>query len=529
VNERTLVSFVVTRTVIATTLFLAALIIQSLTFFTLPLNFLFYLTALIYLLNVVYLVLRRVLPIRTNLYIQNLGDLILETVIVYLTGSLEGSFSFLYLVTILVGSIYLYRRGGLILAAAATMLYGALIDLQYYGIIPPLFAAAGVPLIPLGRIYYNLAANILGFFLVALLASFISERLRAAHEALSSTQARYSDLKVLNEAIVSSVSSALIATDLEGRIIFQNGGARAMFGPLQSLGDVFFGRTLSVEAVKGELLKGKRVRQMEVSEAGKNYLLRMTGLADARGEVLGILLLLDDITEYKALENELKDKEKMAAIGSLSAAIAHEIRNPLASISGSVQILTSSALQGQERKLTDIIGQETFRLNRIIENFILFARPKPLTRVPYSVTQQLKDFHLLLSHSPERASHEVRLILPEGEIWVEADRDMLQQVWWNLVRNAFRAMGNTPGALTIQARQNGSGVRIAFSDTGPGIPPEKVEEIFQPFAGNFREGLGIGLALCRRVVREHGGTIEVASVPHERTTFEVGLPLCTES
>ena len=528
-NERILISFVVLRTAVATTLFFAALIIQSLAFFALPLNVLFYLTAGTYLLNIFYLAIRRRLSVRTNLFIQLFGDLLLETAIVYLTGSLEGSFSFLYLITILAGAIYLYRRGGLITASAAAILYGTLVDLQFYGLLPPYAAAGGGAFVPLGRIYYNLAANILGFFLVAILASLISERLRAAHEALTSTQARYSDLKVLNEAIVTSVQSALLATDLDGRIIFQNAAARTLFGPLRSISEAFFGPSLPLESIRREWVGDQKVHQMEISDADKVFMLRLTGLSDPQGEALGLLLLLDDVTAYKALVSALKDKEKMAAIGSLSAAIAHEIRNPLASISGSVQMLQASALWGQERKLTGIIAQETFRLSRIIENFILFAKPKPLVRVRYCVTQQLKDFYLLLVNSPERASHEVRLILPPADIWVEADRDMLQQVWWNLVRNAFRAMAGIKGSLTIEARKNGGGIAIAFTDTGHGIPDDKTETIFEPFAGNFREGMGMGLALCRRVVEEHGGTIAVISVPHERTTFEVGLPLCIAS
>ncbi len=528
-TERTLLRFIVLRTVVATTLFVAALVIQSLVLFTLPLDFLFYLTAFTYGLNILWLGLRRFLPVRANLYCQLFGDILLESGIVYLGGSMEGSFSFLYLITVLSASIYLYRRGGLILASAASIAYGLLVDLQYYGVIPSFPRFGGPEVVPLGRIYYNLVANVFAFYLVAVLASFISERLRSAHEALSSTQARYSDLKALNEAIVSSVSSAVLTGDLHGKVLFQNAGARELFGPVASLTSFFGTLELSFEALKEGIVGTGQVHQREIVLGERTFLCRVSGLYDRDARVIGVLLVLDDITQHKALENELQRQERMAAIGALSAAIAHEIRNPLASISGSVQMLKADAPEGgRERKLVEIIAQETFRLNRIIENFILFARPKPLAKVTYSLTQQLRDFHLLLSASPERAGHEVSLELPAEEIILTADRDMLQQVFWNLVRNSFRAMGTAPGRVAIAARAEDGRARIAFADTGPGVPPGEEERIFEPFSGNFQGGLGVGLALCKRVLTDHGGTIRVASAPGQ-TVFEVELPLCTAS
>ncbi len=527
-TEGTLLRFIVLRTVVATTLFVAALVIQSLVLFTLPLDFLFYITAFTYLLNIVWLGLRKVLPIKVNLYLQLFGDIVLESGIVYLGGSLEGSFSFLYLITVLAASIYLYRRGGLILASAASIAYGLMVDLQYYGVIPSFPRFGGPEFVSLGRIYYNLVANVIGFYLVAVLASFISERLRSTREVLSSTQARYSDLKALNEAIVSSVSSAVLTGDLHGRVLFQNAWARELFGPVSSLTAFFGSIELSFEALKEEIMATGRVHQRELALSGRTFLARVSGLYDREARVMGVLLVLDDISQHKALEEELQHKEKMAAIGGLSAAIAHEIRNPLAAISGSVQMLQTAALGGQERKLTGIIAQESFRLNRIIDNFILFARPKPLTKVTYSLTQQLRDFHLLLSNSPERAGHRMELDLPPEEIVLTADRDMLQQVFWNLVRNSFRAMGTTPGSVTIAARAGDGRARVAFTDTGPGVVAGQEEIIFEPFSGNFQGGLGVGLALCKRVLSEHGGTIRVSSSPGH-TVFEVELPLCTES
>ena len=527
-TDRTLLRFIVLRTVIATTLFVAALVIQSLVLFTLPLDFLFYITAFTYLLNLIWLALRKVLTVRANLYCQLFGDIVLESGIVYLGGSLEGSFSFLYLITVLAASIYLYRRGGLILASAAAIAYGLMVDLQYYGVLPSFPRFGGPEFVSLGRIYYNLVANVIAFFLVAVLAGFIAERLRSAHEALSSTQARYSDLKALNEAIVSSVSSAVLTGDLHGRVLFQNAWARELFGPVTSLSAFFGTLDLSYDALREGIVATGQVHQREMVLGGRTLLTRVSGLYDREARIMGILLVMDDITQHKALENELQHQEKMAAIGGLSAAIAHEIRNPLASISGSVQLLQTAGLGGQERKLTGIIAQETFRLNRIIDNFILFSRPKPLTKVTYSLSQQLRDFHMLLSNSPERARHEVRLELPPEEITLNADRDMLQQVFWNLVRNSFRAMGTEPGTVTIGAQRGDGRVRVTFADTGPGVPPGQEESIFEPYSGNFQDGLGVGLALCKRILADHGGAIRVASAPG-RTVFEVELPLCTAS
>lgn len=405
-NDRLIIKFVIYRSIVATTLFLAALIIQFINFFVLPIDFLFYLTAFIYFLNIIYLVLKKFISVKANLYLQLFGDILLESTIVYLTGSLTGSFSFLYLITILVASFYLYKKGALIIASISAILYGLLVDLQYYGLIPSFYYQ---PFLPIGRIYYNLISNFLGFFIVALLGSFISERLRKANEVISST------------------------------------------------------------------------------------------------------------------EEELKKKEKMATIGAMSQAIAHEIRNPLASISGSVQLLKDRVFDEKDNMLIKIIAQETFRLTRIIENFLLFAKPKPINKFKFSLSQQLKDFFVLLQNSPEKEPHEVFLELPEEEIIINADRDMLQQVLWNLVRNGFKAMGAKKGKLTIRAKKNNN-ISIEVEDTGHGISKERENIIFEPFSSNFQEGLGIGLALCKRIISEHNGKIQVKSFEKEKTIFEVILP-----
>lgn len=518
-NEKLILNFVIYRSIVATSLFLAALIIQFINYFVLPLDFLFYLTAFIYFLNIIYLILRKLIPVKTNLYIQLFGDILIESAIVYLTGSLTGSFSFLYLITILVASFYLYRKGALLFAALSTILYGLLVDLQYYGLIPSFYYQ---PMLPMGRIYYNLITNFLGFFIVAFLGSFISERLRKTHEELSSTEEQYQDLISLNQAIVSSVASYIFALDPSGNIIFQNNSSLKKFGSLKRFEDLKFLKE-NLEDILKNLNQELKVTEKEVQYEESFFRVKISGLYNIENKMEGVLLVVDDITSKIKLEDELKKKEKMATIGAMSQAIAHEIRNPLASISGSVQMLKEKIKENNEGKLVKIIAQETFRLNRIIENFLLFARPNRITKFKYSLTQQLKDFFELLKNSPEKEPHDIFLELPEKEIIINADRDMLQQVLWNLVRNGFKAMGSKKGNLTIRLLANGN-IKIEVEDTGPGISRDKLKEIFEPFSSNFQEGLGIGLALCKRIISEHGGNITVKSEPGLKTIFEVVLP-----
>ncbi len=518
-NEKLIINFVIYRSIVATSLFLSALIIQFINFFVLPIDFLFYLTAFIYLLNLIYLILKKFISVKANLYIQLCGDILLESTIVYLTGSLTGSFSFLYLITVLIASFYLYRKGALLFASLSAILYGLLVDLQYYQIIPSFYYQ---PFLPIGRVYYNLITNFLGFFIVAFLGSFISERLRKTHEVLSTTEEQYRDLVSLNEAIVSSVTSSIFALDKFGNIIFQNNASLKKFGDLKSYKNINF-LDLDFDYLLKELQYENKVIEKEIKYR-KNYIdIRISGLYSIENNMEGILIVVDDITSKVKLEEELKRKDKMATIGSLSQIIAHEIRNPLASISGSVQMLLESIKKDKESKLVNIIAQETFRLNRIIENFLLFAKPKPIVKFKYSLTQQLKDFFELLKNSPEREPHDVFLEIPPEEVLVNADRDMLQQVLWNLVRNGFKAMGSKKGKLTIRLKKNEK-IKIEIEDTGPGIPEDKIKYIFEPFSSNFQDGLGIGLALCKRIILEHNGDILAKSIEGEKTTFEVILP-----
>ncbi len=518
-TEKLILNFVIYRTIVATSLFLAALIIQYINFFALPLDFLFYLTAFIYFLNICYLILKKFVSVKTNLYIQLSFDIVIESAIVYLTGSLTGSFTFLYLITILVASLFLYRKGGLIFAAISSIAYGLLVDLQFYRILPPFFYQ---PLLPIGRIYYNLITNFLGFFIVALLGSFISERLRKTREELSLTEEQYQDLVSLNQAIVSSVTSYLFAIDKLGKIIFQNKESIKRFGFLKRFEDLKFFSEDFKDLIQ-KLEKERIVIEKKIGLEENFFEVRISGLYNINNEMEGVLVVLDDITSKVKLEEELKKKDKMATIGSLSQAIAHEIRNPLASISGSVQMLKEGEMDPKRKTLVNIIAQETFRLSRIIENFLLFARPKPIAKFKYSLTQQLKDFYLLLLNSPEKDPHEVVLEIPDKEVFINGDRDMIQQVLWNLVRNGFKAMGSKKGKLTIRLKDE-EYIKIEIEDTGAGIPEEKKEIIFEPFSSNFQDGLGIGLALCKRIISEHNGKILVKSREREKTIFEVILP-----
>lgn len=518
-TDRLIINFVIYRSIVATSLFLSALIIQFINFFVLPIDFLFYLTAFIYFLNIIYLVLRKLITIKANLYIQLFGDILLESIIVYLTGSLTGSFSFLYLITILVASFYLYKKGALIFAASSTILYGLLVDLQYYGLIPSFYYQ---PFLPIGRVYYNLITNFLGFFIVAILGSFISERLRKTHEVLSTTEEQYRDLVSLNQAIVSSVISYIFAIDKTGNIIFQNNSSLQRFGILRKYRDLKIIEE-HFEDILDKLNFENKVIEREANFNGSFFNVRISGLYNLENQMEGVLIVTDDISSKVKLEEELKIKDRMATIGGMSQAIAHEIRNPLASISGSVQMLLETKKEEKEDRLVKIIAQETFRLNRIIENFLLFAKPKQITKFKYSLSQQFKDFFELLKNSPEKEPHEIFLEIPEEEIMVNADRDMLQQVLWNLVRNGFKAMGSRKGKLTLRLK-NGEKIRIEIEDTGPGIAEDKKNYIFEPFSSNFQDGLGIGLALCKRIISDHGGEIKIKSVLNEKTIFEVILP-----
>jgi len=525
------------RVVVVTTLLLAALIIQYTVAEVLPIDYLYATAAVTYVLTLIYIGAGQLIRSREiNLAIQLTGDLLVETMLVYFTGALDSPFSFLYLVSIITASMMLYRRGGLFAASGAVILYGVLGDLIYYNFIPLPQQSWIVPTTwTTSRLYLNIATNFAGFYATALLTSFISEKLQKTSEELDEKGRIVAALRALNQNVVESIPSGLITLSAEGIASFVNPAgcqilrteSRSVIG--HHISELGFFRTEEWEGARHTLSAESVVRVEKnnfiVGDEDRCLGYAVTPLRTLEGTDSGYTLIFQDLTEMKQMEAELRLKDRMAAVGELSAGIAHEIRNPLAAIAGSVQVLKkSNALSQQEQRLMSIILKESERLNKSIADFLRFVRPQDRRPMEFDVAASLSETLDLLANSPElRPDHRIeRHILPPSFTLV-GDADQIRQVFWNLARNAFQAMPNG-GTLRVSTEIAGDTYRILFSDSGRGMSEVDQRRLFQPFRTNFPTGTGLGMAISYRIVQAHGGNIDVASRPGVGTTIIVSLP-----
>jgi len=525
------------RVVVVTTLLLGALIIQYTVAEVLPIDYLYATAAVTYGLTLLYIGVGQIIRSRKiNLAIQVAGDLLVETLLVYFTGALDSPFSFLYLVSIITASMMLFRRGGLFAASGAVILYGVLGDLIFYNLIPLPQQSWIVPTAwTTSRLYLNIATNFAGFYATALLTSYISEKLQKTSEELDANRQNLAALRALNENVVESIPSGLITLSPEGIATFINPAGwqilrtepRSVVGHhIAELG--FFRseewddarRTLSAEPV----LRVEK-NNFRVGDEERSLGYALTPLNTLQGVASGYTVIFQDLTEMKKLEAELRLKDRMAAVGELSAGIAHEIRNPLAAIAGSVQVLKKSeALSPQEQRLMSIILKESERLNKTIAEFLRFVRPQEKRTAEFDIAATLSETLELMTNSPElRPDHRIEGHIAPASFTLVGDSDQIRQVFWNLARNAFQAMPNG-GLLRVTTEVGADSYRICFADSGRGMSELDLRRLFQPFRTNFPSGTGLGMAISYRIVQAHGGEIDVASRPGAGTAITVSLP-----
>ena len=451
--------------IVVTTLILAALIIQYTVREFLPINYIYLIAGLTYGLTLVYIALGRLGASRLiNLMVQIGGDLLVETLLVYFTGGLDSPFSFLYLVSIITAAMLLYRRGGLMAASGAVILYGGLGDLMYYGVLPLPEQTWFVPTHwSSSRLYLNMATNFAGFYATALLTSIISEKLQKTFEELDANRQNLAELRALNQNVVESIPSGLITLTPYGTAAFINpaGCQILQTQPYSILGrhvtEIGFVTREQWNEIREQLTDGALVRQenesFDVGAEERSIGFALTPLSTLEGKASGYTLIFQDLTEMKKLEAELRLKDRMAAVGELSAGIAHEIRNPLAAIAGSVQVLKKSqSITPQEQRLMTIVLRESERLNKTIAEFLRFVRPQEKRTAEFDIAASISETLDLLANSAElRKDHEIDREINPPSFTILGDGDQIRQVFWNIARNAMRAMASG-GRLMVRAQ-----------------------------------------------------------------------------
>jgi len=541
IADNALVWLMVLRVVVVTALLGSAVVAEVLARPSEPGEPLYLLIALTYLLTLLYALAwpfteahRRELA-----YVQVLGDLLIVTGIVHSTGGIESNFSFLYLISIISASIILFRRGGLGAATVASVLYGALVQALYLGAIRayPSTAQPASVVLPAQVVAYTIFLNVFAFYTVAFLTSYLSENLRLAGRKLEEASDSLADLEVFNQTIIDSITSGLMTTDVEGRINFFNEAASSI---LTIASEKAIGQ--EVKTLLGE--KDDFLDRLRAKLAGKRFLRMEGAYLNRRGEEIylgmsvshllfdgekksGFLFIFQDLTEIKRLEREVRLKENLATMGEMAAGMAHEIRNPLASISGSVQVLAEAEeLTEEQKRLMDIIVRESERLSGTLTEFLAYARPPRFEPDQIDLRRVLEETATLLGHSSEvLPEHQIALELPESPVMLFADPNQMKQITWNLARNALQAMPDG-GRLEMALTRNGSGgVVMTFRDQGIGISGGEVHKVFEPFSGSFKRGSGLGLAIVYRIVKDYNGMIQVDSVASKGTVISVHFPL----
>ncbi len=524
------------RLVVISTLFLSILLIQFNSEKILPLRNFYGLILFSFGLSLLYLVLyaRRVSP-QLQSWVQLLGDIAVVTGFVYFTGGLYSPFSFLYLTVIAVAAM-LMRGGGLIFAGLSAVAYGLLVDLMVFGVLPVPENLAGIQIaVPTSRILVQLLTNVIGFALVAVLVSYLGESLRRAHYRLREETERTKQFVALTDHVIRSVGAGIIATDLEGRILHLNpAGARMLE---MADGEAAVGRSLEeimplADQNWGLLMAravDRRVMRLEGTAAanGVRFGLTVGPLADERDEVLGFIVTFQDLSEIKLEAERLRLQERMAAVGELAARMAHEIKNPLASISGSAQMLASAgSFDDTGQRLLHILVDESRRLSGILDGFLAYTRPRKAAAVDFTqcdVSAILRDCMDLLGRSDEHhENHRLRLRVPDRLV-LDGEEQLLRQIFWNLSRNALQAMPDG-GELEISGERRNGQVVLRWRDTGVGMTEEVRRQAFEPFVTTQPGGSGLGLAVVYAAVADHGGTIAIDSVPGSGTTVTVELP-----
>lgn len=500
-------------------------------------DFLYFLAGLTSAATLLYIVLLRVMHERPErqAYIQFFGDLLLVTALVYSFGGIASPFSMLYLVTISIAAALLRRRGGLLVASGAYLLYAGLLLALYFHWLPP-SALSDAERASEWRLTYNLAVHLFGFYAVALLTSYLAENVSEAERALEAQRGTMAELEVVHRDVIQSITSGLVTVDLADTVTSLNRAAEEILGcraadvvgrPVATLGLFDAGEWVLYSTASSE---GQRVRdEMEHRRTAGGEVqwigFSITSLNDAAGRRLGSILAFQDLTAFRALQEEVRLKDRMAAVGELAAGLAHEIGNPLAAISGSTQML-STAFTGDapQRKLLDILLKESQRLDRTIKGFLQFARPRERASVRFDIAHLLAENVELLRNSEEvSALHRVELRLEPESALITADPDQVSQIFWNLARNALRAMPGG-GTLRVSGQLLPALYRLEVADTGRGMSEEERTKLFQPFQSFFDRGTGIGMAIVYRIVHEHGGRIAVDSRPGAGTRITVDLP-----
>ncbi len=448
-------------------------------------------------------------------------DLCLASVLVYVSGAAGSVFTVLYGIVVLYTAMTLGPAGSRFVAGISIVVYAGLGYAVATGALPaPPDQAARPYELQATELGFALFSNTVALIVVGALASYLSGRLLSAGGRIERAEARVLHLAQRNFDIVRSMSSGLLTIDLADRIVQANPAAAAMFG-------------VEPPALEGELVGAFMQLEDEargevdaVRPDGSNFPIgySKTPLRNTDGEVEGSLVVFADLTEVQALRVEADRAQRLALLGGVAAALAHEIRNPLGSISGSVQMVAeSSELDEDDRQLLGIISTEVDRLNQLVTTMLDIGRPSIPRPGATNITAVARDVAAVAAQDETLQRAHIELVCPDAELVAHVDPDRLRQLLWNLLKNAVQASPQN-GRVEIRIQAEGEGVELLVSDAGPGVPEADRPRLFEMFFSKRSLGMGMGLALAKQIVDAHSGTITVGDSELGGAAFRVWLP-----
>ena len=481
-----------------------------------------YLIIPLYTVTILYsLLLGKIKNLITFAYTQLLLDVIFEIILIYITGGIDSWFSFTLILTVISSSIVLNKRAGYIIATCSSVLYGLIVTLQFDK--SPPITSEGIT--DEKDYLYKLFVHIISFYLTAYLSGYLSSRLEKTTQKLEKKDSDLRDLEFFNMEVLESLPSGLFTTNISGNVLIFNRAAERITGIRK--GSIIGHRIDSVlPFFKFPFSEGRKEDIMIVEGVQKIIGLGISTLRGIDESTKGFIVIFQDLTQLKRLETEMKQREKWAAIGELSSNIAHEIRNPLASLKGSIEMLKEDSVsKNYKKRLMEIALNEMERLDCIITDFLTYSRPTPPEFKRFELHGMLDEtIELLKNVEQNNISINKKYT---GRLEVDADPQKMRQVFWNLGINSIEAMPEG-GELIISTRNMDRFVEITFKDFGAGIDGKNIEKIFYPFFTTKENGTGLGLAIAYRIIEEHNGRINVNSSPGVGTTFEIILPKTDE-
>jgi two-component system sensor histidine kinase PilS (NtrC family) len=457
--------------------------------------------------SILFFPLSSLLSIRPLLYCQLTFDILMITLLVYLSGGIISPFYFLYILPIIVAAIFLARRDTVIMATFSFISFGILSDLLYLGVIPyyPNIDAGEVSM---GTFIYNLLMSFIAFAAISIMSSYYFERIRKTGNQLKSIQDNLQDMILLNNSVIEKMENGFITADTEGRIISYNAKAAHLLR-LKKADNVF-----ELLLIKTELPKIHKTWQDNTPYYFEKKLHKFDlGISVSQIKKVStfenlIVFLITDLSAIKEIEKKLQEKEHLALIGGMAAGIAHEIRNPLASISGSVQFLRQElSLDNEIKNLMDIIVSESARLSAFIEEFLNFSKQMPMEIAEFDLAPLLDEVVGIISLN----LRDVRFLKKYNrEHWVVADIKKIRQLVWNLLNNAVKAL-NEKGEIEINLFRVAGTVHLSIKDFGVGMDSSEMQKIFIPFYSKFAFGIGLGMTIVKQIVDDHGFKMEIKS------------------